>query len=379
MKKLVWLLLLSVVLSACGSSTSSLSNSASGVSVAKSVFNRTESSTLQGTASQVIKSSVSGSAIATYNPVNGQVVIPQMQVSGDTSGATYSIEMVFQGGFFLVTSAMPVGTAALTSSMATFTPSSGAVTVPFMVAVGDTSGTQYTVSLRQQDSSMNFSVANVVLAQKLVFTTAMLSGKSFSVGSGTVTFYENGTVFGSSVNRWTYNETWIINSSGQLVIYNTRQGTVIFTLISGDATVGWTASGTYSNGTSDIETIVPVTEANYTVFDPATNLVWQKNDDNTKRNWNEAVAYCAGLVLNNFNDWRLPSKDELKGLNYSSVFSQINGTYFAQVNGTYIGSYWSNTSLDNSQAYHVFLQSNAQNEGYANKLYYYNLVRCVRP
>lgn len=115
------------------------------------------------------------------------------------------------------------------------------------------------------------------------------------------------------------------------------------------------------------------------VTDPATGLVWQKSDDNQKRNWNEATAYCNSLSLGNMGGtiWRLPTRDELTALNYSTIYSQILGTHYAQVGGQYIGSYWSSTSFDDTQAYHVFLRSNAGSEGYASKTYYTNLVRCV--
>lgn len=115
------------------------------------------------------------------------------------------------------------------------------------------------------------------------------------------------------------------------------------------------------------------------VTDPATGLIWQKSDDNQKRNWYEATAYCNNLGLGTMGGtmWRLPTREELKALNYSTIYNQMLGTHYAQVGGEYIGSYWSSTSFDDTQAYHVFLRSNAGSEGYANKTYYTNLVRCV--
>ncbi len=52
--------------------------------------------------------------------------------------------------------------------------------------------------------------------------------------------------------------------------------------------------------------------ANYTigpltVIDKITGLVWQKTDDDTGRNWNNAWIYCHGLTLDSKTDWRLPS------------------------------------------------------------------------
>lgn len=212
------------------------------------------------------------------------------------------------------------------------------------------------------------------------FTTAMLSGKTFyDSNGGVVTFNSNGTFYRSTSSAT--NMTWSINSNGQILVVS-GSGIVTATLTSGSLSTGLNYSVSNTDGTTNIGTLVlaiaPATSAT-TVVDPTTNLVWQKADDNNKRNWYEAITYCDNLTLNSYNDWRLPSKDELKALNYSSVFNQISGTYYAQINDQYIGSYWSNTSFDNSQAYHVFLRSNAGSEGYANKSFYFNLVRCVRP
>lgn len=115
------------------------------------------------------------------------------------------------------------------------------------------------------------------------------------------------------------------------------------------------------------------------IVDPATNLSWQKGDDGQKRNWYDASSYCSTTNLGGLTGWRLPNKTELQGLNASSIYPQLVGTHMAQINGTWIGSYWSSTSYDGSQAYHVFLKSNSNSEGYADKTYYSNLVRCVRP
>jgi hypothetical protein len=114
------------------------------------------------------------------------------------------------------------------------------------------------------------------------------------------------------------------------------------------------------------------------VPDSGTSLMWQKADDNVKRNWNDAVTYCDNLSLGGYADWRLPSRVELQGLNDSSIFNQIQGTPFSQVGDQYFGGYWSSTSFDISTAWHVFLTKQGA-EGYASKSGWTNLVRCVRP
>ena len=83
----------------------------------------------------------------------------------------------------------------------------------------------------------------------------MISGRSFN-GSGTImTFNADGTLTGVG---FISPETWTINASGQLVTYGSSKGTFTFTIISGDATNGWTGTGTYSNGTTATGTLVPV-------------------------------------------------------------------------------------------------------------------------
>ncbi len=82
-----------------------------------------------------------------------------------------------------------------------------------------------------------------------VATTTMFSGKSFTTSDGVITFNANSTLSGTGANTYGI-QAWSINSSGQLVVTNTGKGTATFTLVSGDATNGWTGNMVYSNGTS---------------------------------------------------------------------------------------------------------------------------------
>ena len=92
--------------------------------------------------------------------------------------------------------------------------------------------------------------------------------------------------------------------------------------------------------------------ANNVYIDTNNNLMWQDNRDvitiqkpyvtrdtfssgkYTKLNGDTAYSYCNNLVLNNFEDWRLPTIEELKELN------KIQDNLSFNKRGTY---YWSST------------------------------------
>jgi hypothetical protein len=48
--------------------------------------------------------------------------------------------------------------------------------------------------------------------------------------------------------------------------------------------------------------------------DPATRLMWVKEDNGSDVNWQKAGNYCRNLRLGGYSDWRLPSIDELSGI-----------------------------------------------------------------
>lgn len=70
-----------------------------------------------------------------------------------------------------------------------------------------------------------------------------------------------------------------------------------------------------------------------------------------KFGWNEAKRKCDELLLNDYNDWRLPTKVELISI-YNNLFKQgIGGFDFSD--------YWSNTEVNNSYAWTLnFLKNN---------------------
>jgi len=49
-------------------------------------------------------------------------------------------------------------------------------------------------------------------------------------------------------------------------------------------------------------------------LDPTSGLCWQDPPDGTRRNWDDAQAYCEGLALAGRDDWHLPTISELRSL-----------------------------------------------------------------
>ena len=111
-----------------------------------------------------------------------------------------------------------------------------------------------------------------------------------------------------------------------------------------------------------------------TVMDNVTSLIWQKEDDDTLRNWDDAISYCDDLTLAGYSDWRLPSKKELISIvDYGTYRPSIDTTYFPDAEERY----WSSTTYvhDSSEAWEVALNYGGAFH-YGKSYNYY--ARCVR-
>ena len=53
---------------------------------------------------------------------------------------------------------------------------------------------------------------------------------------------------------------------------------------------------------------------NGTVLDTRTNLMWAARDNGSDINWANAKSYCENYRGGSYNDWRMPTQDELAGL-----------------------------------------------------------------
>jgi TPR repeat protein len=66
-------------------------------------------------------------------------------------------------------------------------------------------------------------------------------------------------------------------------------------------------------------------EAEPTWTDPATGLMWTKKDNGDSVSWQQAMYYCRNLQMAGHDDWRLPTINELSGINENEA--NIYGKY----------------------------------------------------
>lgn len=79
-----------------------------------------------------------------------------------------------------------------------------------------------------------------------------------------------------------------------------------------------------------------------TVTDISNGLMWQQDTPDSSMTWQGALAYCEGLTLAGYTDWRLPTNKELLSLvDYSQSVPAINAAYFPDTQHSY---YYSSTT-----------------------------------
>ncbi|MBK7709967.1 MAG: DUF1566 domain-containing protein [Bacteroidales bacterium] len=157
-------------------------------------------------------------------------------------------------------------------------------------------------------------------------------------------------------------------SSTSLSIGDTYQGGIIFYL-------GGTFPEQYGLvcAHSDQGTIVPWYSQNY-IYYGTTSTAIGSGQTNTSSlvsilgNGFYAAKFCDDLVLNGFDDWFLPSRDEL-GLMYTNLKKNGFGNFTNS-------SYWSSSEYDYLNAYAQYFISGRQSCN--NKFHSYN-IRAVRP
>ena len=142
---------------------------------------------------------------------------------------------------------------------------------------------------------------------------------------------------------------------------------------------GQTLDFTSTYGEDSDYTINPPSYTNNsdgTVTDNNTNLMWQMEDDNVQRNWNDAISYCSNLFLAGHSDWRLSDYYELLDIvNYGNFNPAIDSTYFPNTNSSGVSAYWSSTTCRRGGAWKVaFYGGEVYNRTESDN----NYVRCVR-
>ncbi|MBU0483644.1 MAG: DUF1566 domain-containing protein [Proteobacteria bacterium] len=111
-----------------------------------------------------------------------------------------------------------------------------------------------------------------------------------------------------------------------------------------------------------------------TVTDGATGLMWQQTEGGAM-DWESALAYCEGLTLSAYSDWRLPNHKELESLTDDSRFyPAIDQAFFPGVGAS---CYWSSTSYASYTALAWSVLFYLGHVSYYNKADSY-YVRCVR-
>ena len=112
-----------------------------------------------------------------------------------------------------------------------------------------------------------------------------------------------------------------------------------------------------------------------TVTDNVTGLMWQQEDDDNIRTWEEAVSYCENLFFppSKYSDWRLPDLQELRSIVAEDQYNPaIDTTSFPNTNSS---NYWSSREGDRVLAWYVAFYEGASSNSYKIDS---NYARCVR-
>ena len=112
---------------------------------------------------------------------------------------------------------------------------------------------------------------------------------------------------------------------------------------------------------------------NGTITDNLTRLIWQQEDDNSTRTWDDAQTYCSDLDLGDSTAWRVPTKHELESiLDYSKKDPAIDPIFI----DTSLNDFWTtNVYLSDSlYAWVVGFRTGYSNYRVKTDAYY---VRCI--
>jgi len=134
---------------------------------------------------------------------------------------------------------------------------------------------------------------------------------------------------------------------------------------------GWYASQSTPLG---IARIFTRDDTNNIVTDTKTELQWQDGTTPATMDWATANTYCTDLTFGTYDDWRLPSTEELATISNKGAANPSKFTEFQNIVSDY---YWTSTTYagDTSFASPVYF-NNGYDIGYLKTNSWY--VRCAR-
>jgi len=89
------------------------------------------------------------------------------------------------------------------------------------------------------------------------------------------------------------------------------------------------------------------------IVDTSKNLMWQRKPEFTRYSYAEALEYAANSKLGGFNDWRLPTIEELSDIHnfYYDGREAILQDEFV----SFVGSFWTKTTVEGKKTTHNFI------------------------
>jgi len=111
-----------------------------------------------------------------------------------------------------------------------------------------------------------------------------------------------------------------------------------------------------------------------TVTDVATGLIWQQEDDDVLRRYDDAITYCEDLSLAGNSDWRLPYAKELTTIvDYKTSNPAIDDADFIGTNISFPEQYWTSSDAASRRTVVGFESGTV---GFDSTGFHY--ARCVR-
>lgn len=191
-----------------------------------------------------------------------------------------------------------------------------------------------------------------------------------------LTYSPTANYFGSDSFSFTVNDGTVDSESVMVSITVTDVAeTVALALPKTGQTIEYEAldDGYYQKG---VERSYTRDETKEIVTDNVTGLMWQDDNDakTIRKNHVDAIVYCESLGLGGFNNWRLPSIEELV---YLTDKGKINPAIDSKFENVISDLYWSSTTSASSTSYAwvvVFNDGDGNNGAKSSS----RCVRCVR-